>query len=115
MQLIVHTHNVTRFDTWRQFSAYCGLAPYPYQSGTSIHRRPKTHPICDKQMKSLLSMAAISAIQHDAELKIYYNRCVDEGKSKMGVINIIRNKLVAKAFAVVKRQTPFFDIAKFAA
>jgi transposase len=115
LQLIVHTHNFSRFENWRQFSAYCGLAPYPYQSGTSIYRNPKTHPICDKQMKSLLSMATISAIQCDPELKLYYQRRVDEGKHKMSVINIIRNKLVARAFAVVKRKTPFVELAKFAA
>ena len=115
MQIIIHTHNFSRFDNWRQFSAYCGLAPYPFQSGTSINRRHKTHPICDKQMKSILSMSAISAIQHDPELKLYYNRRVNEGKEKMAVINIIRNKLVARAFAVVKRQTPFVELSKFAA
>jgi transposase len=115
MQIIIHTHNFSRFDNWRQFSAYCGLVPYPYQSGTSIYRRPKTHSICDKQLKSLLSMSAISALQHDPELKLYYKRRLNEGKEKMLVINIIRNKLVARAFAVVKRQTPFIEMAKFAA
>ena len=115
LRLIVHTHNFSRFQSWRQFSAYCGLAPYPFQSGTSIFRNPKTHPICDKHMKSLLTMAAISAIQSDPELKIYYNKRVDEGKNKMSAINIIRNKIVARAFAVVKRQTPFIILAKFAA
>jgi transposase len=115
MQLMVHTHNFSRFENWRQFSAYCGLVPYPYQSGTSIYKKPHTHPICDKQMKSLLTMAAISAIQSDPELKRYYQRRVEEGKNKMSVINIIRNKLVARAFAVVKRQTPFVEMAKFAA
>jgi len=115
LELVVHTHNFTRFATWRQFSSYCGLAPFPYQSGTSIHRKPKTHPICDKRMKSLLSMAAMSTIRSDPEMKLYFKRRVDEGKNKMSVINIIRNKLVARAFAVVKRQTPFVELGKFAA
>ena len=91
MQIIIHAHNFTRFNNWRQFSAYWGLAPYPFQSGTSINRRPKTHPICDKQMKSILSMSVISVIQHDPELRLDYNRRVIEGKEKMAVINIIRN------------------------
>lgn len=115
LELLVHTHNFTRFATWRQFSSYCGLAPFPYQSGTSIYRRPRTHPICDKRMKGLLSMAAISAIRSDPELKVYFKRRVDEGKNKMSVVNIIRNKLVARAFAVVKRQTPFIELGRFAA
>jgi transposase len=81
-QMLLHTHNYTRFETWREFSSYCGLVPYPFQSGTSINRRPRNHSISDKKMKSLLSMSAISAIQADKELKIYYKKRVEEGKPK---------------------------------
>ena len=115
IQMLLHTHNYSRFEEWRQFSAYCGLVPYPYQSGTSIHGRKKIHAISDIKMKSLLSMSAISAIQHDAELKIYYQKRVEEGKPKMVVLNIIRNKIVSRVFATVKRGTPYVVINKFAA
>ncbi len=33
----------------------------------------------------------------------------------MSTINIIRNKLIARVFAVIKRQTPYVDTMKFAA
>lgn len=115
IQMLLHTQNYTRFEEWRHFSAYCGLVPYPYQSGTSIKGRNKIHSISDVKMKSLLSMSAISAIQHDAELKIYYQKRVEEGKHKMIALNIIRNKIVARIFATVKRGTPYVDIKKFAA
>jgi transposase len=115
IQMLIHTHNYTRFLSWRQFSAYCGLVPYVHESGTSIKSRPKIHPISDRKMKSLLSMGAISAIQCDAELRLYYNKRVEEGKPKMVVLNIIRNKLVARIFATIKRGTPFVPIHKFAA
>jgi transposase len=114
-QMLLHTHNYTRFETWREFSSYCGLVPYPYQSGTSINRKPRNHSISDKKMKSLLSMSAISAIQSDKELKIYFKKRVEEGKPKMLVLNIIRNKLVSRIFATVKRGTPFVEMNKFAA
>jgi len=115
IQMLLHTHNYTRFENWRQFSAYCGLVPYPFQSGTSIHGRNKTHPISDKKMKSLLSMSACSAIQHDKELQCYYQRRVEEGKHKMVAFNIIRNKIVARIFATVRRGTPYVELNKFAA
>jgi hypothetical protein len=57
-------------------------------------------------------MAAICAIHTDAELKEYYHRRLAEGKTKMSVINIVRNKLIARIFAVVKRRTPFVDVKK---
>jgi len=115
IQMLLHTHNYSRFEVWREFSAYCGLVPYPYQSGTSIHGRKKNHAISDVKMKSLLSMSAISAIQHDAELKMYYKKRIEEGKPKMVVLNIIRNKIVSRIFATVKRGTPFVPLNKFAA
>ena len=115
VQMLLHTHNYTRFESSRQFAAYCGLVPYPYQSGTSIHGRNKIHPISDRKMKSLLSMSAISAIQHDKELKIYYQKRVEEGKPKMVVLNIIRNKIVSRIFATVNRGTPYVEMNKFLA
>mgnify|MGYP003991232405 FL=1 len=60
-------------------------------------------------------MCAISAIQHNPEMKVYYQKRVEQGKSKMSTVNIIRNKLIARVFAVVKRQTPYVDILKYAA
>jgi transposase len=113
VQMLLHTHNYTRFESSRQFASYCGLVPYPFQSGTSIHGRNKIHPISDKKMKSLLSMSAISAIQHDKELKLYYQKRVEEGKPKMVVLNIIRNKIVSRVFATVNRGTPYVEMSKF--
>lgn len=115
IQMLLHTHNYIRFGTWREFSSYCGLVPYPYQSGTSINRKPTTHSISDQKMKSLLTMSAISAIQADKELKQYFKKRIEEGKHKMVVLNIIRNKIVSRIFATVKRGTPYVEMYKFAA
>lgn len=115
VQMLLHTHNYTRFKSWRQFSSYCGLVPYPHQSGTSINGRMKIHPISDRKMKSLLSMSAISAIQHDKELKRYYEKRVEEGKPKMVALNIIRNKLVSRIFATISRGTPYVELHQHAA
>jgi hypothetical protein len=49
-------------------------------------------------------MAAISAIQHDPELKLKYEQKVREGKPKMSALNIIRVKLVERIFAVIRKQ-----------
>lgn len=115
IEMILHTHNFTCFDSWRKFAAYSGTVPYPHQSGSSINWKTKIHPFCDKRLKSLLTMGAISAMRCDKSLKLYYAKRVEEGKPKMSVINIIRNKLIARVFAVVKRGTPYVMIDKYAA
>ncbi|MFD1616621.1 IS110 family transposase [Gelatiniphilus marinus] len=114
-QLIYHTGNFTRFDNWRAFSSYCGTAPFEHRSGTSIHRRKQCHYLGDRKMKSLLSMASVSAIQHDSELRLYYKKKLAEGKDKMIAVNNVRNKLIARAFAVVKRGTPYVVLQQHAA
>ena len=112
--LIVYTTGFKSFETWRKFASYCGIAPFPYRSGTSIRGRTKVSHLANKEGKSLLSMCAVSAIQSNPEMKAYYNRRVDQGKNKMSTINIIRNKLLARAFAAVQRGTPYVDTMKFA-
>ena len=112
--LIVYTNGFKSFETWRKFASYCGIAPFPYRSGTSIRGRTKVSHLANKEGKSLLSMCAVSAIQSNPEMKAYYNRRIDQGKNKMSTINIIRNKLLARAFAVVQRRTPYVNTMKFA-
>jgi transposase len=111
--LIVYTCNFTRFDKWRKFACYAGVAPFEYRSGTSIHGKTQVSSIANKQMKKMLHLAAISAIHFDSELREYYRRKTAEGKSNMTVINIVRNKLLARIFAVIKRRTIFVDTKKY--
>jgi len=112
--LIIATKGFENFENWRQLACYSGVAPFPYQSGTSIRGRTKVHPFADKKLKTLLNMCAIVAIRHDKELKTYYERKVAEGKSKMLVINNVRCKLLARVFAVINRKTMFINTYKFA-
>jgi len=113
--LITLTHNFTKFTDPRKFACYAGVAPFEYSSGTSVKGRTKVHPCANKQIKSLLNMAAMSAIQLQGEYQLYYLRRTAEGKNKMSTLNIIRNKLIFRAFSVVKRGTPYVDLHKFAA
>ena len=113
--IIAYTDGFTRFKTWRQFASYCGIAPFPNTSGTSIRGKTKVSNLANKKIKSLFDLCAKSAIQHNPEMKAYYNRRLEEGKNKMSTINIVRNKLLSRIFAVVNRQTPYVDVMKYAA
>lgn len=108
-ELIVFTHAFTRMDSPKQLACYCGVAPFSHTSGTSIHGRTGTSNFANMGLKSTLHMAAISSIRYVPELKIYYERKVAEGKSKMCVINAVRNKLLQRILAVIKRGTPYIE------
>jgi len=106
---IIKTNNFTRFNNARKFSCFCGTAPFEHSSGTSIRGKTRVSHLADKEMKTLLDLAAKSAIQYDKELREYYLKRTYSGKSKMSTINIIRNKILYRMFAVIKRQTPFIE------
>jgi transposase len=113
--MLVYTDGFTQFETWRQFACYCGIAPFDHQSGTSIKSAKQVHPVSHRKIKSLLFLAASTAIQFDAELKAYYDRRISEGKNRMYTLNAVKNKLVARIFAVVKRESPYVQIHLHAA
>ncbi len=113
--IIIYTENFTRFTDPKKFACYCGIAPFEYSSGSSIKGKTRLHPCANKQLKSLLNIAAMGAVRLKGEYKTYYERRTEEGKNKMSTLNIIRNKLLFRMFAVVKRQTPYVDLTMFAA
>lgn len=65
--------------------------------------KSRVHFIANRKIKSLLHMAALSAVAFNEELKTYYKRKVQEGKNKMSVLNAVRFKLICRIFSVVKR------------
>ena len=106
---IIKTKNFTRFTNARKFACFCGTAPFENTSGTSIKGKTRVSHLADKHMKTLLDLSAKTAIQYDKELREYYLRRTADGKSKMSTINIVRNKILYRMFAVIKRQTPFSE------
>jgi transposase len=109
LAVIIKTHNFTRFSNARKFACFCGTAPFEHSSGTSIKKKSRVSHLADKQMKTLLDLSAKSAIQYDKELREYYLKRTEAGKSKMSTINVVRNKILYRMFAVIKRQTPFLE------
>lgn len=109
LAVIIKTKNFTAFSTARKFACYCGTAPFEHSSGTSIRKRSRVSHLADKSMKTLLDQSAKSAIQYDKELRDYYLKKTKIGKPKMSTINIVRNKIIYRMFAVIKRQTPYLE------
>ncbi len=110
-ELICYTNEFKNYTDAKKLACYCGVVPFEHSSGTSVRGRTRVSHMANKPLKTKLHLCAIVAMQHDPELKNYYQRKVKEGKNKMSVINAIRNKLVHRVTAVIKRQTPFVKMA----
>jgi transposase len=113
--VLVYTHCFTSFSDWRKFACYCGIAPFEYSSGTSIRGKTRVSHLGNRKLKSLLTMCALNTLKKENEFKIYYDRRIAQGKSAMSTLNIIRNKIVSRIFAAVKRGTPYVPQLKTAA
>ena len=104
---IIKTGNFIRFTNSRKFACFCGTAPFEHTSGSSIRGKTKVSSLRDKKMKTLLDLAAKSASQYDKELHEYFEKRIASGKSIKSTRNIIRNKIIYRMFAIIKRQTPY--------
>ena len=113
--VIVYTNCFTAFDNWRQFATYVGIAPFEHESGSSIKKPKRVNHMANKRIKALLSNAATTSILYNPEMRLYYEKRINEGKNKRSTQNIIRNKIVSRIFAVVKRGTPYVETLKYAA
>ena len=106
-EMILTTNEFQDFKVPKKFACYSGVAPFPHESGLHKGRSRVSH-MANKQMKTYLHLAALTALQVDKELGEYYLRRVTEDKkSKMLVINAIRNKLILRVFACVNQNRKF--------
>ena len=105
--MIVSSNNFTAFDNARKYNCYAGVAPFEHTSGTSVKGRTKVSKLANKRIKILLYNGANSAVRFDQELGSYYKRKKQEGKHHQLIINAVANKMVGRAFAVIRRGTPY--------
>lgn len=105
--MLSKTENFTTITEPRKMACYSGVVPFSYQSGTSIRGKDRLSPYADKALKTVLHLAAMSAIRLKNDLRDYYQRKVVQGKNKMSALNAVRNKIVHRIFAVIKKQIPY--------
>jgi transposase len=105
--ILIHTKAFTEFDDYRKFACYCGIAPFPYGSGTSIRGRDRISNLANKKIKTLLTMCCLNVLKGENEFQNYYRRKKAEGKSFLSILNAIKNKLISRIFAVIRKGVPY--------
>lgn len=100
--LICTTDGFTKFSTARQLASFAGIAPLPYESGSSIKRKLRSSTMTSKNIKSKLTMGAISLIGTERKMAAYYANLIAKGKEHLVAINAVRNKMIRTVVACVK-------------
>jgi len=107
LTLLYFTNEFKFYTNAKQLACYCGVAPFEHTSGISVKGKSRVSNFANKRLKKLLHMVAMSTLSSDKQLSQYYQRKVGEGKNRMLVLNAIRNKVLHRLCAVMKRGTPF--------
>jgi transposase len=107
INIIVTTNEFINFKDPRKYACYSGVVPFEHSSGTSVRGKSRISQMANKDIKTLLHMASMAAIQHNTELREYYQSKIAKGKNKMSVINAVRNKLILRIFACVNQNRVF--------
>lgn len=103
--LMVYTDNFRKFNyDSRKIACYYGIAPFGKDSGTSVHTDPHVHYMANRQIKAMLTQAALATVNFNQSIGSYYARLIARGKKKQVALNNVKNKLVHIATAMVKNR-----------
>ena len=68
------------FESAREVAAWAGLVPVEYDSGTSVHRRPRMSKGGDARVRAKLYWPAVSATRFNPDVRALYERLLAGGK-----------------------------------
>lgn len=105
--LIAITGNFEYFDDVRALSAYCGLCPRIYESGTSIKGKGHICKMGNGRIRKMLYLCTWSAQKCNPECKELKERLTAKGKPAKVIKIAIANKLLRTAFGVVKGKAEY--------
>jgi len=114
LYMIYFTKNFVSFNCPKKFSSYSGIAPFRNESGKSRKSKSKVSHKANKKMKTLLTSAVVCSHPTCVEYRIYYKKQIEKGKDENSIKNVLRNKIVSRAFAVIKRNSPYVNTHAFA-
>ena len=105
--IVCVTRGFTQHLDAKELEAYIGIAPYEYESGSSVYRRPRSDGQGPAALRKVLHLAAQSLAYHHADFRAYYQRKALEGKPHNLILNNISSKLLKIIVAVIKRGSYF--------
>jgi transposase len=106
-RLLAETGGLTRFTDSRAVTAYAGLTPRQYSSGTSVRARTRLSKVGNAKLRVALFLPAVSARRHNPVLKAFGDRLAASGLAPKAVIGAVMRKLLVLAYGVVKSGKAF--------
>jgi transposase len=89
--ILGHSGDVTRFASRHHYASYNGTAPIEASSGPKKRHRLNTRG--NRQLNHAIHMAAITQIRNDTPGRTYYQRKVEEGKTKKEALRALKRRV----------------------
>lgn len=86
--------DLSRFESARQAAAYAGLVPSHHESGSSVRRKPRLSKVGNGRLRRALYFPALSAMRHNAAVRVFAEHLLERGKAKMAVVGASMRKLL---------------------
>jgi transposase len=95
------------FRRGRQLTAFVGVSPRRYDSGSSVRGRTRMCRIGGVHARTVLYMAAVAASRTATPLGDFYRHLVEQGKPKKSALGALMRKLVLVMRAVLIQDKPY--------
>jgi transposase len=105
-KLLSHYGGELRFGNARQAVAYAGLDTRKRESGSSVRGKARMSKLGHSDIRGALYMPAVVA-KGQPWGKVFADRLLAAGKTKMVVIGALMRKIVSIAYGVLKAGVPF--------
>lgn len=106
-RILGEVRDVLEFENIGQLTAYAGLNPRNFLSGTSVHKKARLSKTGNAHLRKALYMPAVVAKRFNPIVAAFCNRLTARGLSPMQAIGAAMRKLLHLIFGVLKNDTAF--------
>jgi transposase len=89
--ILAHVGDPARFATKNRFASYNGTAPIEASSGPRTRHR--LNPRGNRKLNHAMHLIAVTQIAHDTPGRVYYQRKIDEHKTKKEALRALKRRI----------------------
>jgi transposase len=97
--------DISRFSNAAKLASYAGRAPITYSSGTSSFTRANRRG--DRRFNAILDRVAFTAYQYDELSAMYFQKKIDEGKTKRQARKYLSRRLINIIYAILRDKVDY--------
>ena len=107
LAIIADMPDVLNFQKSGQFSAFVGVSPSHFQSGSSVYGKSHISRIGSKSIRKVLYMSALVVKNHNPHFQKFVQKLQKKGKAPKVIIVATMRKLMCILFSMLKNSSNF--------